>query len=414
MLFMTRLAGICTLAAFASVATAAAPPVLPITSNDAAARGVIRTLDSFSDAFRPISVFVDPMRRYSELALATLASATTTEALLTARGGVTVACPGGGSINAKLSRDGSHVLKMFWSACVLWADAGQPSYTGHSDFTLPADTLRPAALLKMRFGSAVEPFVEANTYLPQSETDPTTVIRKTSDVLVIGTMPMTRYLDLPAGLFVGNFDYRLNGSSVETIRSTYTDPDSAPFQQTIYQTATDFRLSGSTGFTEENWLADQLLTAHRGSFTTAIETTYQPLQTMQAYEVFNLGVHLLFDGRHGISTLTANGKIEFEWPASLNGTCGNGVYSFSTIVPIRQYNVFHVQGRDQGKVRINQTAVATFANGDPPAAPEWYIPQPDERPTAITVKMGTTGTFTHNSYVPSWTLQDIMKCPASN
>ena len=67
---------------------------------------------------------------------------------------------------------------------------------------------------------------------------------------------MTRYLDLPAGLFVGNFDYRLNGSSVETIRSTYTDPDSAPFQQTIYQTATDFNETNGdipTGQTDIAW-----------------------------------------------------------------------------------------------------------------------------------------------------------------
>jgi len=408
---IVRLAGVCALASVATAAIAASPPVLPITSNDAAARGVMRTLDSFSDAIRPISVFVDPMRRLSEFALATLSSATTPASLLTARGGVTVTCPGGGFINAKLSRDGGHVLRMFWNACRLSAEATQYSYTGHNELTLPADTLTPPVLLKMRFGSAVEPFIEASTYPPQLETDPTIVVTTNFDVQTAGSLPMTRYFNLPNGIFVGNFDYRLNGSSVQTLRYTYTDPNSAPFQQINYQTASDFRLSGSTGFTEENWLADQMLTAHRGSFTTAFETTYQPLQTLQAYETINLAVHLLFDGRHGISTLTADGKIYFEWPPYV-GTCGNGVYSFNTVVPIRQYNAFFVQGRDQGKVRINQTAVATFALGNAPAAPEWYTPQPDERPTAITVKMGTAGTFTHTSYQPSSTLQDVMKCPA--
>jgi len=347
----------------------------------------------------------------SEFALARLASATTPEALLTVRGGVTVACPDGGSINARFSRDGSHVLKMWWNGCLLGTGQVQPSYTGHSDLKLAADTLTPSELLRMRFGSADEPFVQTNTYTPEVETDPIVTTTDSFDVQVVGTLPMTRYLNLPSGLFIGNFDYRLDASSVQTLRYTYATPDTPPFLQTTYRTASGFRLSGSAAFTEENLLADQVLTAHRGSLTLAGESTYQPLQTIQAYEVANLALHLLFDGRHGISTLTANGKIDFEWPSYV-GACGNGVYSFNTLVPIRQYNVFYVQGRDQGKVRINQTAVATFANGDAPALPEWYTPQPGERPTAITVKMGTGDTFTHTSYQPGSTLQDVMRCPS--
>ena len=145
-----------------------------------------------------------------------------------------------------------------------------------------------------------------------------------------------------------------------------------------------------------------------------IESTYQPLQTVEAYELFNLDVYRVFDASNGTSSLTANGKIDFEWPSYVNGTCGNGVYSFNTIVPIRQYDVFHVDGRDQGKVRINQTAVATFTQGNAPAPPDWYTPQPNERPTTVTVKMGSAGTFTHTSYFPTSTLQEFMRCPAPN
>lgn len=407
---IVRFAGVCALASIATAAVAAPAPVLPITSNDAAARGVMRALDSFSDANRPIQFFVDPMRRLGEFALATFASATTPEALLTARGGVTVACPGGGSINGKLSRNGSHVLKIYWSACARTAGEGQPAYTGHSDLTLPSDTLTPPALLKMRFGSAVEPFVESSTYLPQSETDPTIVTTTDFDVLLVGTLPMTRFLNSPFGVFVGNFDYRLNATGEQTARYTYTAPGYANFQQTNYNSAIDFRLSGSTSHTDENRVLHEVLNGHRGSFAMAVESSYQALQTVRAYEVFNLDVYRVLDARNGTSSLTANGKIDYEWPSSL-GTCGNGVYSFNTVVPIRQYDIFHIDGRDQGKVRINQTAVATFAMGNAPAPPEWYTPQPNERPTSVTVKMGSAGTFTHTSYFPTSTLQPLTVCP---
>lgn len=407
-----RLAGVCALASLATAAVAAPDPVLPINSDAAAARGVLRALDSFNDADRPRPLFVDPMRRLSEFALATLAASTTPAALLTARGGVTVTCPGGGSINAKFSRNATHVLKIYWSACA--QSAGQSSFTGHSDLTLPADTLTPASLSRMQFGTVVEPFVETYISLPETETDPTVVNTTKRDVLLVGTLPMTRFLNLPYGIFVGDFDYRLNASSEQTLRYTYTDPNAAPFQQTTYASAVDVRLSGSTSHTDGNQVLHEVLHAHRGSFSVVSDFTFQTLQTLQAYEFFNLDVDRVFDARNGTSTLTANGKIDYEWPTYLNGACGNGVYSFSTVVPIRQYDIFHIDGRDQGKVRINQTAVASFTIGNPPAPPDWYTPQPDERPTTVTVKMGSTGTFTHTSYYPTWSLQEIMRCPAPN
>lgn len=406
-----RLAGVLAFATFTTVSIAAAPP-LPINSNDAAARGVMRALDSFSDVYRPIQFFVDPMRRLSEFALATLNSATTPQALLTARGGVTVACPGGGSINAKLSRNGTHVLKLYWSNCARFAGPGQSSYTGHSDLTLPSDTLTPLALQKMRFGSAVEPFVETNTFFAETETDPTIHAENRWDVQLVGTLPMTRFLNSPFGIFTGEFDYRMTASYEQTFAYTYTDPTWAPFVQTNYASAIDYKVNGSTSHTNGNRVVHEVINGRRGSFAQAVETSYQPLHTVHAYELINLDVYRMFnagDGITGTSTLTANGKIDYEWSPS-RGTCGNGVYSFNTIVPIRQYDIFRIDGRDQGKVRINQTAVATFAMGDPPAPPEWYTPRPDERPTAITVKMGTAGNFTHTSYFPTSTLQTLMDC----
>jgi hypothetical protein len=412
---IARLAGACALASFAAVAVAAPDPVLPINNDAAAARGVMRTLESFSDADRPRQFFVEPMRRLSEFALARFAASTTPQALLTARGGVTVACPGGGAINGTLSRNGGHVLKIYWNACFRLSDPGQPSYTGHSDFTLPSDTLTPATLLKVRFGSAIEPFVETYIALPQTETDPKVVTTNDWDAQLVGTLPMTRFLNSPFGIFVGDFDYRLNASYEQTGRFTYnTDPNAAPFEQTNFVSAIDFRASGSTSHTDENRVLHEVINAKRGSFSMASESTYQPLQTIEAYDLINLNVYRVFDARNGISTLTANGKIDYEWPPYLNGTCGNGVYSFNTLVPIRQYDVFHVDGRDQGKVRINQTAVAIFSLGNAPAAPDWYTPQPNERPTTVSVKMGSAATFTHTSYLPYSTLQEFIRCPAPN
>ncbi|HEV7605828.1 MAG TPA: hypothetical protein VGO61_00700 [Steroidobacteraceae bacterium] len=411
---IVRIAGVCALASFATLAAAAPQPLLPITSNDAAARGVVRMLDSYADANRPIQALVEPMRRLSEFALTSLASSTTAQALLTARGGVTVPCPFGGTINAKLSRNDGHVLKIYWRDCVRLEGQSQPSYTGHSDLTLPSDTLTPTGLEKMRFGSAAEPFIETGRFPAQTETDPTVVNTTSWDVQLVGTLPMTRFLNSPFGIFVGDFEYRLNASYEQTSRYTYANPDAAPFQQTNYVSAIDFRASGSTYHTDENRVLHEVINVQRGSFAMASESTYQPLQTVQAYELIKLDVNQVLDARNGISMLTADGKIDYEWPPYLNATCGNGVYSFNTLIPIRQYDVFHVDGRDQGKVRINQTAVATFAQGNGPAPPDWYTPIPNERPTTVSVKMGSAGTFTHTSYFPTSTLPEFMQCPGPN
>jgi len=390
---------------------AAPPPVLPINTSAAAARGVLRALDSFNDASRPNQFFVEPMRRLSEFALATLNSATTPQAVQNARRGITVACPASGTLTATLSRNGTHVLKVYWSACS--RSIGQPVYTGHSELKLPSDTFAPAALEKMRFGSAVEPFIETMVFVGETETDPTIHSETLWDVQLAGTLPMTRFLNSPFGIFTGAFDYRMDATYEQTFDYTYTDPAAAPFTQTTFASATDYRVIGSTNHTNGNRVVHEKVNARRGSFSQAVETTYQPLQTFLAYDLINLDVYREFnagDGITGTSTLTANGKIDYEWPPYLNGSCGNGVYSFNTIVPIRQYDVFHIDGRDQGKVRLNQTAVATFALGDGPALPEWYTPQPNERPTAITVNMGTAGTFTHTSYFPTSSLQAVMRC----
>ena len=40
---------------------------------------------------------------------------------------------------------------------------------------------------------------------------------------------MARFLNSPFGIFVGDFDYRLNASYDQTGRYTYTDPNAAPF-----------------------------------------------------------------------------------------------------------------------------------------------------------------------------------------
>jgi hypothetical protein len=42
--------------------------------------------------------------------------------------------------------------------------------------------------------------------------------------------------------------------------------------------------------------------------------------------------------------------------------------------------------------------------------PEFYTPQPDERPGLATVDMGAAGTFTHASYQMSNTVQGFAHC----
>jgi hypothetical protein len=408
---LVRIAGVCTLASLATVAAAATALPVPINSNDAAARAALRTLESMGNANQPVQSLVDPMKRLSEFALGMLNTATTPEALLNVGGGLTINCPGSGTINAKLARNGSHVLKIQWNACRRAENT--ITYTGASELKLPSDTFTPTSLARMQFGVPNQPFIELDVLPAEFETDPTIEIRTAWDVQVVGLLSMTRFQNLPYGMFTGAFDYRLNGGYTQTMSYTYTDPNYASFTQTNYVNGTDFRLIGSVSHTDEDRVLHEVLEARRGNWSNVVESTYQAPTTISAFVVSNLETSHVFDARNGVASRTVDGKIDYEWPP-YGPACGNGLYTFRTIVPIRQYDVFHIDGRDQGKVIVNRGAVVTFAKGAAPAPPEWYTPRPNEQPTAIKVKMENGAVFEHTSFFPASTLQTEAQCPGPN
>jgi hypothetical protein len=408
---LVRIAGVCALASLARVAAADTALPVPINSSDSAARAAIRTLDSLGNANQPVQSLVDPMKRLSEFALGMLNTATTPEALLNARGGLTINCPGSGTINAKLARNGSHVLKIQWNACRRAENT--ITYTGASELKLPSDTFTPTSLARMQFGVPNQPFIELDVLQAEFETDPTIEIRTAWDVQVVGLLSMTRFQNLPYGMFTGAFDYRLNGGYTQTMSYTYTDPNYASFTQTNYVNGTDFRLIGSVSHTDEDRVLHEVLEARRGNWSNVVESTYQAPTTISAFVVSNFETSHLFDARNGVASRTVDGKIEYEWPP-YGPACGNGLYTFRTVVPVRQYDVFHVNGRDQGKVIVNRGAVVTFAKGVAPAPPDWYTPRPDEQPTTVKVKMENGALFQHTSFFPESTLQTEAQCPAPN
>ena len=388
----------------ASIAAAAPPEPMPITDAAGAARATALAMNSYSYATRYNYSFVDGPRYLVVNTLGLLRAQTTPEAAA-GRRGVTINCPASGTLRAHFPANNPNVLRLYWNNCVVPQNPATITITYHGEarLRLPSQTFTPEYLEAMHLGDEIWPLVQS-----QADQDyPQDLNEQFHDVHLVGRLPLTRFRGV--GIFTGAFDYVLNGT-VETNYVSASDPLIPPFSTQSFTDVHDLRASGSAVHSENDTVLDEVLTIHRGSYSLGYSSYDGPLVPDAAFTAYTWKVTRGIRVADRTSTHTVDGRVDYQWPP-FTGTCGNGVYSFRTVVPIRQADVFSWDARDQGEVVVNQSARATFSLTDEATTnPPWHTPRPGEPVTKVVIKQGKTQLLATTSYFIGSTLQDIGSC----
>jgi hypothetical protein len=335
---------------------------------------------------------IDGARGIAVRSLAILHAGTTPASAMQ---GVTLACPLSGTLTAKLSRLPLRRLSITWDDCAsLVEDQTISSFDGKGELVLGANSFDPDFLLLLELGDADEKFVET---WRSAESESGREERAFS-LSAIGRVPLTQ----DGGHYLGQFFYALDGDL--DWRFLDSDTAGAPPSSRLLHTAKNLVVRGSTTWLEAQQVLDEDLTIS-GATQVMHLAELAPSELRDRFSAQDFRVHRTSrPDKPYFDTATVDGKIDYLWtPGGVQG-CGDGRYSFRTLVPIVHGLNGSLQSFTQGKIVLNGAATATFLAGDGPALPEWYTPGPDERPTLVRINMGAAGVYEHTSFAPLVTL----------
>ena len=398
-----RAAAVLALGLCSTLAVAAAPPLVPVNTQASAARTALLTLNAYGYAARPMDSMLFDSRLIWLRTLGWIDAVTTPAAVMNSRGGVSVPCPLGGNVLARLAKTGKRALRVTWTGCAFFDGSRNAVFDGPGELVLPSDTFMPDQVKALHLGTPGAHF-KATYVFPDSPPGDITV--SDFDLHVTGCIPLTRFLGV--GIFTGRFDVTIDGTFDNHF--TYSNPDDPtqpPFQSDYWQEAIAFRASGSTTHSEENTVLNEELTVHSGTYRQIGTAGKPPVETWATTSARNFHGRRVLRVRDSTSSVSSDGLLYVK--NVFASPCTDGWYSFRTRVPIRQYNVFRYDGKDAGDVSVNGARI-TFSLTDPIPPPPWYTPGPDEKPTRVVVNMGPAGTFEHVSYLVGATIQDFTQC----
>lgn len=380
----------------ACTAALAAGPLLPVDSPPTVSRALAVALDVQDSVRYPWEGMIDGARGIAARSLAILGAGTTPAA---ARHGVTLACPLSGTLTAKLSPSSIRRLSITWNDCAsLVENDAILSFDGKGELVLGANSFNPEFLLLLQLGDADVRFVE--TW--RSSTSQSDWEERVFGLGAIGRIPLTQ----DDGRYIGQFLYALDG----VLEWRYLSSDAAAPTSRLLNTAQNLLVRGATTWRDTHQVLDEDLTLS-GSARVLHFAGLSPPELQQRFSAQDFRVRrTLRPDRPYFDTLTVDGKIDYLWtPGGVEG-CGDGRYSFRTLVPIVHGQNGFLQSFEQGKIVLNGAATATFLVGDGPAPPEWYVPGPDERPTLTRIEMGDAGVYEHTSFAPLVTLPIYEGC----
>jgi len=378
----------------ACTASLAARPALPVDSAATASRALSVALDLQDTVRYPFEMMIDGARGIAVRSLAILDASTTPAAAMQ---GVTLACPLSGTLTAMLSRLPLRRLSITWDDCAsLVEDEAILSFGGKGEIVLGTNSFDADFLLLLRLGDADEKFIE--TWRPAGSQ--TGREERVFSLGAIGRVPLTQ----TDGRYLGQFFYALDGE----LEWRFMRSDTAPPTSRSLSTAKGLVVRGATTWREAQQVLDEDLTIS-GSTQVMHFAGVAPPELQHRFSAEDFRVHRTSrPDKPYFDTLTVDGKIDYLWTPG--GGCGDGRYSFRTLAPIVHGLNGSLQSFTQGKIMLNGAATATFLAGDGPAAPEWYTPGPDERPTLVRIDMGTAGVYEHTSFAPLVTLPIFDGC----
>lgn len=332
-----------------------------INSEREAAAGLLTAFQMRIDVNWEVAVLTYRVRDYTDRALRNIAANTTPSALIAASGGKTIPCDISGTVHARLSRTLPRTLKLEWTNCV-FDTALLHNLNGPAEVVLFTDTLTPAAVKSIRFGTATRNVTDALTLL---FSDPSVVPTiNTFNIRLSGLVPLAR--ETVNDLFEGAFAYEISGNTYERFYYQRAGEGDTMFSTETTVSATNGFVSGYLDYGRR----DDLRVSGTFEWKTRQDASSQEPEYRDSSRIVADGLRLLtaWDETENAEKFSIDGKVEFTWPQGWNLDCACGtVYSFDTKIPARRVPGFYdADFYDAGKIVINDTATARFSQtGDP-------------------------------------------------
>jgi len=391
----------------ATVASAAPPPALiPIEDASSAALAIMATDGVAGSTLRTLDSMTNSARLLVLNTMGWFNAATTPDAVVAARRGLSVPCPQGGQVWAFVPKPVTGTVRLKWTGCT-YQNGSQPTQVdGVGEIKVPAASFAPEYLEDLRLGSADGDLVTTSTVAGGPG-----VSEQIFNLHVAGRLPLTRFRSI--GLFSGSYDVRIDGKADNHYSSPGIpgDEENTRYDSVYYQHADGVRLIGSATHSENDTVLDEQVNFKAGTFRqigmgthAAIPETNWPSITGQDFRVSRT-----LRAREGIAMATMQGRVrETRNPFS---TCGDGWFAYRTLTPLLIYDAFGNGADDAGTVIVNRARIS-YVKSEGPAGPSYYTPRPGERPTLVTVNMANGTTFELKSYLISATASEYRVCPA--
>jgi hypothetical protein len=315
-----------------TVASSAAPVVIDTQQKAAAAALTAHNFFLGDNVSNTLPVLLNglaqPTQNLVARTLGILANATTPDALSTSKGGMTVSCPLGGSVKAKLPRDGSLTLHLEWSECTFLnysGDSSATTFTGPGTVQLLESTFSPTTVALLRLGSITSDVVATVRYQDEFSIDDQT---HTMNIRMAGSIPMTRLN--PNSWFIGDFDYRITGFYRQHDVSTLTLPQLPPETSTFDYSKVVEQAAVSGSRTGIGGIEDGDLFVARGTFTSENSSSYAPEPRSYTIAAHALHWYSVSEFPSYDRAKTLDGRADVTWSANHGAGCLNGTYVFRT------------------------------------------------------------------------------------
>jgi hypothetical protein len=313
--------------ALATSVASAAPVTLD--SEQKAADGVNAafTLRALVPLYSDIVVY--SVTDQADRGLKMVAAATSFEALLATKRGISINCPNSGSLSAKMADSLPRVLKLQWNDCAMTRFGAEHTFSGPLSVTLQSDSLRPERVSGVQMGNADMAFEDKYRNEFPDQIDTTTDSYRVS---LRGDLSWTR-----AGQgccqFLGSSSYEVNGSYQEQIHVEYTDGTSS-WTSSQKIAATRMTVIESKSQSDAGDLTINDFDYMSGAL--AFSTGTAPSENTEIYKFNDYRIHEYYDYTAWTSTVTVDGKVNASWAPSRGPACTSGLYSFRTRSPIVQ------------------------------------------------------------------------------
>jgi hypothetical protein len=261
-------------------------------------------------------------RQIGTFALLRLGATTTPAATLA--GPVTVPCPLGGRMTAKMTPT-TWLLRIEFVDCKapdLGIGSGINTYGGIMELDLPAASFTPSTVQLMRAGTATSYM----KHLRELTSGAFIKLNRLYSVTLSGNMPVTEGLSGYGVL--GSFSYSVNGFS-DTLTQVFSDPLLPPVVEarersiasSLFISGNRVITGGGTVFEDSISLMGGLLTNRRGLGPTT-DSTLKPTV---------LGIQHVSNSTTGVRRSKIDGGLEFTWHPSDGAGCLNGEYRFQNV-----------------------------------------------------------------------------------